>query len=76
MKLKETFDIEEEGYEETLEDESVTLTQFIEYIKVNIIYLVFLFRLCLTSTNYDGHFVFAVNHCCALRILKMDLNIL
>lgn len=34
MQLKETFDIEEEGYEETLEDEGVTLTQFIEYIKV------------------------------------------
>jgi len=35
--LKETFGIEEEGFEETLDDESVTLTQFIEYIKVIII---------------------------------------
>jgi Skp family chaperone for outer membrane proteins len=35
LKLKETFGIEEEGFEETLDDESVTLTQFIEYIKEN-----------------------------------------
>lgn len=34
LKLKETFGIEEEGYEETLDDEGVTLTQFIEFIKV------------------------------------------
>ncbi|KAL5244528.1 hypothetical protein ACI65C_011938 [Semiaphis heraclei] len=35
LQLKETFGIEEEGYEETLEDEGVTLTQFIEHIKEN-----------------------------------------
>jgi len=43
LKLKETFGIEEEGYEETLEDESITLTQFIEYIKVKN-YLLILLR--------------------------------
>lgn len=35
LKLKETFGIEEEGYEETLDDDGVTLTQFIDYIKEN-----------------------------------------
>lgn len=35
IQLKETFGIEEEGYEETLEDEGATLTQFIEHIKEN-----------------------------------------
>lgn len=35
IQLKETFGIEEEGYEETLEDEGTTLTQFIEHIKEN-----------------------------------------
>jgi len=35
LKLKETFGIEEEGYEETLDDDGATLTQFIDYIKVN-----------------------------------------
>lgn len=35
LKLKQTFGIEEEGFEETLDDEGATLTQFIEYIKVN-----------------------------------------
>ncbi|XP_050545088.1 DDRGK domain-containing protein 1 [Daktulosphaira vitifoliae] len=35
LKLKENFGIEEEGYEETLEDEGATLTQFMNYIKEN-----------------------------------------
>jgi len=35
LKLKQTFGIEEEGFEETLDDEGATLTQFIEYIKEN-----------------------------------------
>jgi len=42
LKLKETFGIEEEGFEETLDDESVTLTQFIEYIKVIMIFKIHL----------------------------------
>jgi hypothetical protein len=43
LKLKETFGIEEEGYEETLEDEGATLTQFIDFIKVKN-YLIILFK--------------------------------
>lgn len=39
LKLKETFGIEEEGYEETLDEEGATLTQFVEFIKVNNYYL-------------------------------------
>ncbi|XP_050420383.1 DDRGK domain-containing protein 1 [Adelges cooleyi] len=35
LKLKETFSIEEEGFEETLDDEGATLSQFINYIKEN-----------------------------------------
>lgn len=35
-RLKQSFGIEEEGYEETLENEGSTLTQFIEHIKVRI----------------------------------------
>ncbi|CAH1738590.1 hypothetical protein AGLY_006184 [Aphis glycines] len=34
-RLKQSFGIEEEGYEETLENEGSTLTQFIEHIKEN-----------------------------------------